>query len=101
MTSEEVAQKLKDAETFLVYIWADWCGPCKKMSPAMDGVADAFGGTPEVTKLEAGESADIMEQFALRAVPTLILFRDGQEISRKVGANTEDNIKLWIEESLE
>jgi thioredoxin 2 len=70
----------------LVDFYADWCGPCKMMAPVLDDVAREYQGRAIVTKLDTDRNPTMAVRFAIRGIPTLILFRDGREVSREVGA---------------
>lgn len=70
----------------LVDFYADWCGPCKTMAPVLDEVADDVAGRVLVAKLDTDRNRRITERFAIRGVPTLIVFRDGEEVARETGA---------------
>jgi len=70
----------------LVDFYADWCGPCKMMAPLLDEVAASHQGTLLVTKLDTDRAPQISQQYNVRGIPTTILFRDGREVAREVGA---------------
>jgi thioredoxin 2 len=70
----------------LVDFYADWCGPCKMMAPVLDDVAREYQGRALVVKLDTDRNPTMAVRFAIRGIPTLIVFRDGREVSREVGA---------------
>jgi len=80
---------LKSALPVVVDFYADWCGPCKRMEPVLEKVAQAFDGKVKVVKVNSDENQELSSQFHVRGLPTLIVFRDGQETDRKLGALDE------------
>ncbi|MDX1661984.1 MAG: thioredoxin TrxC [Gemmatimonadota bacterium] len=70
----------------LVDFYADWCGPCKMMAPVLDEFADERAGRVLVTKLDTDRNRRVASQFSIRGIPTLIVFRNGQEVARETGA---------------
>ncbi len=82
--------------TTLVDFYADWCGPCKMMTPVLDQVAKDMAGTAVVAKLDIDQAEAIARQFRVTSVPTFILFRDGQEVGRRVGVCDAAAMKNFI-----
>lgn len=79
-------QVLQSKQPVLVDFYADWCGPCKAVSPVVDELASELDGRLKVAKLDADANAGLMQQFGVFSIPTLILFQNGQEVDRIVGA---------------
>ena len=73
----------------LVDFYADWCAPCKYVAPLMDELAKAHEGTLLVVKVDTDQAPDVSQQFSIRSIPTVILFRDGDEVGRSVGFEPE------------
>ena len=73
----------------LVDFYADWCAPCKYVAPLMDELAKAHEGTLLVVKVDTDQAPDVSQRFGIRSIPTLILFRDGEEVGRSVGFEPE------------
>ena len=69
----------------LVDFWAEWCGPCKALAPVLDEVADAYAGKLTVAKVNIDENAEIAQKYAVRAIPTLILFKNGEVAAQLTG----------------
>jgi thioredoxin 1 len=81
----------------LVDFWAKWCGPCRALAPVVELVAEHYAGTVHVFKLNVDESAKVTEHYGVYVIPTLILFRDGVEKERIMGAVHQQEISSLIE----
>ena len=84
----------------LVDFWAEWCGPCKMIGPALEEIAGELAGKLTVAKVDIDENPMTPNQFGVRGIPTLILFKDGKQVATKVGAMPKSALKAWIESSL-
>lgn len=84
----------------LVDFWAEWCGPCKALAPILADLADEY---PEVrvVKVNADENKQVMEQFSVRGLPSMLLFANGQEKTRLVGTQSKTRLAALIDEQLE
>ena len=90
---------LKAAKPVLVDFWADWCGPCKQIAPALEQIADELGGQVTIAKVNIEDSPTTPSRYGVRGIPTLMLFKDGQMASMKVGAMPKAKILEWLTES--
>jgi thioredoxin 1 len=77
----------------LVDFWAEWCPPCRMIGPTIDRLADEWRGRAAVAKLDVDRSRDVAQRFGVRSIPTLVIFKDGQEVDRLVGVQTKDVIE--------
>jgi len=73
-------------EAILVDFWAEWCGPCKMVAPILDEIAEEHDGKIRIGKLNVDDNPEIARRFSVMSIPTLIVFRDGQEAARIIGA---------------
>jgi len=84
----------------LVEFWATWCGPCRSISPIVEGLAKEFSGRVKMTKLNVEESPATPSQYGVRGVPTLILFKGGKILDQIIGAVPKGRLKALIEKAL-
>jgi thioredoxin 1 len=84
----------------LVDFWAEWCGPCKQIAPALDELSDELGGKLTIAKLNIDENPGTPSKFGVRGIPTLMLFKDGQVAATKIGALPKNKLQEWIESVL-
>ena len=90
---------LKATGPVLVDFWAEWCGPCKQIAPALDQIADQLAGHVTVAKINIEDSPATPSRYGVRGIPTMMLFRDGQMASMKVGAMPKAKILEWLAEA--
>src|SRR6201986_978859 len=79
-------EALQSKQPVLVDFWAEWCGPCKMLAPALDQIAEEQAGKAKVAKINVDKSPDLAAQFGIQGIPTLVYFANGQEQDRTVGA---------------
>ena len=84
----------------LVDVWAPWCGPCRMVSPALERVAGELAGKVKLVKVDVDAAPKLAERFAVQAVPTLMIMRDGRVIARQAGAAPAAALRTWVEEAL-
>ena len=80
--------------------WAEWCGPCKQIGPALEEIAEEMDGRIKIAKVNIDESPNAPSRYGVRGIPTLLLFKDGEIIDKKVGADSKRGIESWIEGAL-
>ena len=94
------ADVLNAGKPVLVDFWAEWCGPCKMIAPALEEIAGALGEKVDIVKLNIDENPDTPGKYGVRGIPTMLLFKDGQAVAQKVGAAPRSNIQQWLEGEL-
>jgi thioredoxin 1 len=90
------AQVLKATEPVVVDFWAEWCGPCKMIAPALEEIASTLGDKVKILKLNVDESPKTAEKYGIMSIPTLMLFKNGELASRQVGAAPKQKLEQWI-----
>ncbi|HTW29635.1 MAG TPA: thioredoxin TrxA [Acetobacteraceae bacterium] len=91
---------LQAKEPVLVDFWAEWCGPCKMIAPSLEEIGRDFAGRLTVAKVNIDENPVTPNNYAVRGIPTLILFKDGKPAATKVGALPKSQLKDWVSGSL-
>jgi thioredoxin 1 len=100
ITDENFDQAVLQAELpVLVDFWAEWCGPCKQIAPALEQISEELSGLVTIAKLNIEDSPSTPSRYGVRGIPTMMLFRDGQMASMKVGAMPKQKILEWLHES--
>jgi thioredoxin 1 len=94
------ADVLKSDVPVLVDFWAEWCGPCRMVGPAVEQVAKIMAGKVKVTKLNVDENQEIAMRYSVQSIPSLLLFKGGKEIARTIGAAPKEAYLKFIENSL-
>ena len=93
------SEVLESSQPVLVDFWAEWCQPCKVLAPTVESLAEKYEDRLKIVKLNVDEDAGCSSRFGIKAIPTLILFRDGKEVRRVVGGPT--NAKEFISQMLD
>jgi len=92
---------LKSTEPVLVDFFAEWCGPCKAMAPALEQVAAEMKGKVKVAKLDVDQNPEVTQTYTIQAMPTLMIFKDGKKVAERVGALTQKKqLQDWITGSI-
>ena len=88
---------LDSATPVLVDFWADWCGPCKMIAPALEEISDELAGKVTIAKMDIMENPEVPGRIGVQSIPYLVLFKDGQPVAEMLGARPKSQLKGWIE----
>lgn len=92
---------IKSSEPVLVDFFAEWCGPCKAMAPALEAVASEMKGKVKIAKIDVDQNPEITQKYRIQAMPTLLIFKDGKVAAQRVGALTQKKqLQDWINQSI-
>ena len=91
------ADVLKSGETVLVDYWAEWCGPCKMIAPVLEEIASTYAGKIKITKMDVDANQEVPAKYGIRGIPTLILFKNGEEVAKKVGAMSKSQLTAFLD----
>ena len=98
--SDFESQVLKSAEPVVVDFWAEWCGPCRMIAPALEEIAGTMNGKVKIVKLNVDENPATAAKYGIMSIPTLMLFKNGELASRQVGAAPKQKLEQWITTSV-
>ena len=84
----------------LVDFWAEWCGPCRMIAPALEEIAGEIGERVDIVKLNIDENPETPGKYGVRGIPTMVLFKNGKPVAQKVGAAPRSQIQQWIESEI-
>jgi thioredoxin 1 len=87
---------LKASQPVVVDFWAEWCGPCRMIAPALDEIASAMGDKVKIVKLNVDENPQTAAKYGVMSIPTLMMFKNGELASRQVGAAPKAKLEQWI-----
>lgn len=87
---------LESAEPVIVDFWAEWCGPCKMMSPIVDEASESLKGKVRVVKINIDENPNVPTQYGIRGIPTFIVFKNGEAVETRVGGMSRAQFSDWV-----
>ena len=88
---------LQASEPVLVDFWAEWCPPCRKLTPVIEALADEYAGRVKVVKVDVDQSPDVAGRYGIFSIPTLLLFREGRVLEQSVGFRPREELKRFLD----
>ncbi len=100
-TEEEFSEVVEQAKIpVVVDFWAEWCGPCRMVSPALESLARQFANRIKLVKVNVDHAPGLSRRFEVQSIPTLLVVRGKEVIGRKIGAEPEASLRIWLEQTL-
>ena len=84
----------------LVDFWAEWCGPCKAIAPSLEELSEEMASKLKIVKINVDENPSISQTYSIRSIPALMIFKDGEKISEKMGALPKSALQSWVNETI-
>ena len=101
VTDDTFESEVKNADIpVVVDFWAEWCGPCKQIGPALEELSAQYEGKVKIVKVNVDENPNAPAQMGVRCIPALFMFKDGQVVSNKIGAAPKAALESWILETI-
>jgi thioredoxin 1 len=94
------ADVLKSETPVVVDFWAEWCGPCRMIGPALEEISEELAGKVTIAKVNIDDEPEWASKFNVRSIPTMLIFKGGELVSSKLGAEPKSSLKKWVEAAL-
>lgn len=96
-TDENIKEFIESGKPVVIDFWAEWCGPCRMVSPIVEELAEEYAGKVEIGKMNVDENIDTPNEYGIRNIPTILFFKDGQLVDKQVGATQRTVLKAKVE----
>lgn len=96
-TNDSFKSEVLESDTpVVVDFWAEWCGPCKMIAPALDEISEEMAGKVKIVKVNIDENPDLAVEYGVRSIPMLLAFKGGQKVDEMVGAKPKSGLQSWV-----
>lgn len=100
-TDKNFQEEALDADELIVVdFWAEWCGPCKMISPIIEELSDEYSGKAKVGKVDVDQNSDISMKYGIRSIPTILFLKNGEVVDKQVGVTTKEKLKSKMDAHL-
>ena len=94
------SEVIKSQKPTIVDFWAEWCGPCKAIGPSLEELSEEMANKLKIVKINVDENPSTSQAYGIRSIPALMIFKDGQKISEKMGALPKSALESWVNETI-
>ena len=91
---------LDSKQPVLVDFWAEWCGPCKAIAPSLEELSEEMASKLKIVKINVDENPSISQTYSIRSIPALMIFKNGEKVSEKMGALPKSALQSWVNETI-
>jgi thioredoxin 1 len=99
-TDDNIKEIIESGKPIVIDFWAEWCGPCRMVSPLIEELASEYGDTVNIGKLNVDENVDTPNEYGIRNIPTILFIKDGQIVDKQVGATSKSVLKAKVDNML-
>ena len=96
-TDDNIKEIIESGKPVVIDFWAEWCGPCRMVSPIVEGLAEEFSGKVEIGKLNVDDNIQTPNEYGIRNIPTILFFKDGKMVDKQIGATPKASLKAKVE----
>ena len=96
-TDDNIKEIIESGKPVVIDFWAEWCGPCRMVSPIVEELAEEFSGKVEIGKLNVDDNINTPNEYGIRNIPTILFFKDGKMVDKQIGATPKASLKPKVE----
>ena len=96
-TDDNIKEIIESGKPVVIDFWAEWCGPCRMVSPILEELSEEFSGKVEIGKLNVDDNINTPNEYGIRNIPTILFFKDGKLVDKQIGATPKASLKAKVE----